>query len=260
MNVIRSEWRKLMRPGMVLGGALLVAVAALGAFLVFVNAVAQPDPKADAMAFSFARLQQPDGLVASILLIGQLIGAVSMVIFARSFGNDYTNGTLKVALTREPRRARFLGGKLVALSAFVTISVVLGFLVMTGVAATIAANRGIDTSQWWTGTGLADSAGGLGRLVVASLIWGLIGVTLGILTRSGSLAVGIGLPAIVIGEHVLQRFWNDGAKWMPGIVTSAFAAGGTADWSLAAATTLSMAYAAVLVLASAGTFIRRDVA
>lgn len=260
MNVVRSEWRRLMRPGMILGAGLLVALAALGAALVFGTAVADQARDGDAMAFRIARLEQPDGLVATMLLTGQLVGAVALVLFARSFGNDYSNATLKVALSREPRRGRVLGGKLVAVGLLVSVAVLLGFLAMTATASAVAAARGIDTSQWWTAEGIGESLAGLGRLVVATLVMGLVGATLGIVTRSGTLAVGIGLPAIILGEHLLQRFWSGGANWLPGIATAAFAAGGTAEWGLWPAALLTLAYAVVLSAVSAATFIRRDVA
>ena len=258
MHVVRAEWRKLMRAGMLMGGAVLVALAALGALIVFTQAKANPQPGAE--GFNFTRLAQPDGLITPLLFIGQVVGAVSMVLFARSVGNDYTNGTLKMALVREPSRSVVLGGKTIALGLFVTIAVVLGFAAMTAVATTVAASRGIATDQWWTSQGIADSLGGLGRLVVASLVWGLIGLMLGILTRSGSLAVGIGVPSLAIGEHLLQMLWSDGAKWLPGIVLAAFAAGGSKDIGLGLASLLTGAYAVAFALVAAATFTRRDVA
>jgi ABC-type transport system involved in multi-copper enzyme maturation permease subunit len=260
MHVVRSEWAKLVRRGMLLGAALLVVLAMLGAVLVFSNAREAPAANPDGPGgLSFARLAEPDGLIVSLLFIGQVIGAVSMVLFARSAGNDYTNGTLKTALGREPRRVVFLAGKAIALGAFVTIAVVVGFAAMAGVASAVAAGRGMDTSQWWTGEGLMDALGGLARLVAASLAWGLIGMALGVVTRSGSLAVGIGVPFLGIGEHLMQMVWNDGARWMPGIVLAVFAAGGTRDMGLGLAGLLTIGYAIAFAAVAWGTFARRDV-
>jgi hypothetical protein len=130
---------------------------------------------------------------------------------------------------------------------------------MAGVASGVAAGRGIDTSAWWTGDGLAESLGGLARLVVASLVWGLIGLTLGILTRSGSLAVGIGIPFLGIGEHLLQMLWSDGARWFPGLAMAAFAAGGTKDMGFGVSALVTAVYAVVFAVVAAVAFARRDV-
>lgn len=261
MGALRAEWAKLMRWGTLVGGAgAVVGVACLATLLVFVSAKAVAP--ADAGRFggiTIAQLEAPDGLVQAMGFATVLVGAVSLVLFAQSVAGEYGHGTLKAILAREPRRLVVLAAKVVALALFLAVAVAAAFAAMAGVASLVAAARGIDTSRWWSGDGLGSAFPALLRLWVASLVRGLIGLTLGLAFRSAAPAIGIGLAYSIVGENLLLLAWSDGRNWLPGQVLVAFAQGGTASLSLAAASGLVAAYAALLCVASGWTFARRDV-
>jgi ABC-2 type transport system permease protein len=264
IHAFRAEWAKLLRRGALLGGAgILVALSMLAVLLVF--SAAKTTPPADAAAnrpggITISQLEGADGLVQALGFASLLMGAVSMVFFALNASNEYAHGTLKLVLSREPRRLVVLAGKFLALCLFLTLSVLLAFAGLTLVASTVASARGMDTSAWWTSTGIGDTMAGLGRLVVACIVRGVIGFTLGLLFRSAAPAIGIGLAYTIIAENLILLAWSDGRNWLPGQVLTAFTQGGTATLSLAAAAGLVALYAIALLAVAGATFHRRDVA
>jgi len=254
-NVVRSEWTKLSRPGMLLGGAgALVAFGALAVSLVF--GLASDEPTGMGQQSSIATLEGPDGLVASVAFATQILGAISLVLFARSVTNEYQHATLPVLLSREPSRTRLLGGKLVAMCAFVATAMLVAGIVMLGAASLVAASRGIDTASWWTREGVSAMSWGLLRLVAATLVWGLFGFALGTVFRSGAVAIGAGIGVLAVGGHLLEAFWADAGQWWPSLVMAGFTLGGTEALTLAAAGALMGMYAVVLSLGSWFAFTR----
>lgn len=259
MHVVRAEWLKLMHRGMVvMGGGGLVGLAALGTLLVFSQAQDAPSPTGP--GFTTAVLQQPDGLVQSLALTSQIVGAVSLVLFARAVTNEYAHGTLKVALTREPRRGALLAGKFLAMGAFVSVAGLVAVMAALGVGSAVAAARGMDVAAWWGSEGLSDLGLGVLRFEAALLVWGLFGFALGAVFRSGAAATGLGVSVIFVGGHLLERFWADAGEWLPNLVLSTFTVGGTELLSLGAATLVVGLYAVVLAGTSLLAFTRGDVA
>jgi ABC-2 type transport system permease protein len=265
IRAFRAEWAKLMRRGAWLGGTgTLVALSVLATVLIFTTAQsggpAGGGPSGRPGGVGATQLEAPDGLVQTLGFAGLLMGAVTMVFFALNASNEYSNGTLKVVLSREPRRLAVLAGKFVALALFMTLSVLLAFMALAGTATAIAAARGMDISLWWTAEGLRDAAAALGRLLVSCLMRGIIGFTLGLVLRSAAPAIGIGLAYLLIGENLIMLAWTAGKDWLPGQVLAAFTAGGTPSLSYGMASALVALYAAALLLVAGVFFQRRDVA
>ncbi|MFA5944312.1 MAG: ABC transporter permease [Candidatus Thermoplasmatota archaeon] len=245
LNVIRSEWAKLMRPGMILGGAgALIGLGVAGTLMVF--SLAQHGPAGPGPVQGAEMLELTDGFVRSFVFSSQILGATSLVLFARIVTADYAQGTLKVLLAREPNRTRLLAGKYVTMAAFVATVLLLAVAAMLVVATVTALNRGLDISAWWTPQGWGEMALGVLRLEAGTLVWGLFGFAIGAIVRNGAAANGIGIGAIAIGGHLTEMFWDDAGKWLPDLVLGAFAMGGNGDISLANAGGVVALYAAIL--------------
>jgi len=259
MNAIRAEWARLMSRNMFLGGIVLVALGALTTLIVFTQAGTGTPGTPDPGGISLSTLGGPKGIVQSLQFTGTLMGAISLVLFARTVTTEYQNGTLKVKLAREPRRLVLLSAKFLAMALFVAASLVAAFVAIVAVASIVGGVRGIDTSQWWTGDGIVESLLGLLRLLLASLVWGLFGFALGTILRSGGAAIGIGLGGLLIGGHIGERFWADAGRWLPDQVLAIFTIGGTDAVSMAYASLIVAVYAIVLSSASAFGFARGDV-
>lgn len=258
INILHAEWTRLMRRGMLVGAVAIVGLGILTTALIFGQASNGAESGTPGVV-GISLLEGDDGLVQTMAFGSQIVGGASLVLFARTVTNDYQHGTLKVLLTREPRRLAFLSAKFLAMTIFLALALVAMFLAMVSTASIMAGIRGIDSSAWWTVAGIGESLLGFLRLLGAALVWGLFGFALGTILRSGGPAIGVGIGVFAIGGHLVERFWANAAEWFPSIVLSVFTVGGTDAVSLTWASLMVAIYAVVLTAASALGFSRGDV-
>jgi ABC-2 type transport system permease protein len=185
---------------------------------------------------------------------------VALSVFAMSIASEYSQGTLRNLLVRQPRRVRLLAGKLLALASFTTVAVAVAGVAAAGVALIIAPTQDISTSAWFTSAGWTALGAGLGNLLLATLGWGLLGALLALVLRAPAAAVGVGLAYALPGELLVTAAWADGARWLPGQLLDTLAQGGTAAVTYGWAWLLLALYAVVAVVAGTTLFTRRDVA
>lgn len=258
MHILRAECSRIMRRGMILGAGVVVGLGILVSLIVFGQATTTPEP-GEPQQVSASRLEADNGLVQAFGFASQVIGGASLVFFARTITNDYQHGTLKVLLTREPRRLAFLTGKVMVIAGFVTICVLAAVVAMAGTGIVVAAVRGFDVAQWGTPNGVAETLLGFLRLLSTAYVWGLFGAALATIFRSAGPAIGLGLGGFAIGGHIVERFFGDAAQWFPSLVLAAFTAGGTDEVSVVTAGLVAAAYAVGLALVAGFAFTRGDV-
>jgi len=261
LRSFRSEWIKLRRRAMVLGGAgTLVGFAVLTVALTLMTASTTPADQGPDQGLTLAQLAAGDGLARTIGGAAQFIGVVALAMFAISMAGEYTQGTLRNLLVRQPRRVRLLGGKLLALASFTAVAVVTAEVAAVVTALVVAPSQDIATAAWFTSDGWAALASGLGNLLLATLGWGLIGALLALLLRSPAAAVGVGLAYALPFELLVTSAWDSGVRWLPGQLLGTLASGGAATVTYGRAALLLAIYAALAVTAGMTLFARRDVA
>lgn len=262
IHAIKAEWMKLTRRGMILGGAgVMVGFMTLATLLTLQSALPEPPTgvAGPVMRPTLAQIEASDGLLSIFGILVHIVGIVSAVIFAQSIGSEYSNGTLKVMLTREPRRLVLLSAKILAISGFIAAAIFVAFIVLFGASNHMADAKEYDISAWMSSEGWSASLGGLARLWVAALVQGLIGLTLGVLFRSPAPAVGVGIGYIFALEPLIIGSWSEAAKWLPGPVLTAFTKGGTADVPILMASALVALYSLALIAVAGVIIQRRDV-
>lgn len=260
-----SEWVKLRRRGMLVATLLVIGIAALVVGLRIATAPSSPSPQGQHNGLFSAGdltthlLGQADGFARALGSVSTFVGAVVLSIFAFAVASEFSEATLRNLLVREPRRLRLMAGKLVALATF-DLAAILAAALVSLAAATLAAHlAGVDSSTWFTGTGVGETAKGVGELFVSSLGWGLLGALLGLLLRSPAFAIAAGLAYALPLENLLLRVWSGGDRWLPGQLLNALASGGTTSASFTRAVLLITVYATAGLIAAAATFTRRDV-
>lgn len=260
MRVVSSELVRLRSRSFLLGGIGLMAFFGLAATAVVFFAVsggsAASLPRADQV--SPAALEAADGMFVGLRSFVGMLGVVALVIWAMSVTSEYASGLIRLLVQAEPRRLRLLAGKVVALVLFTCLGTLVAMVVVTMAAPPLAGAAGI-SAEAWTG----DIAGTLVRTYVevtaSVLLWGLVGLLVGVLTRSTGVAVGIGIGYLLLFEGLASMLLEGAAKWLPGSVFSVIASGGTETMSLGTALALGIAYAAAALAVAAVTFARRDI-
>lgn len=259
IRVVRSELVRLKTPAFLLGGAgLMTLLGLLATAVLFFTTGGGGSGPPGAQGISTAMLEASDGMFAGLQNFVSMVGIVALVIWAMSVTTDYSSGLIRLLVQAEPSLLRLLGGKVVALTLFTCASTLVVTLVVLAVAPPLAAATDVSTSTWdigLTGTVLA----GYVQFTLSVLLWGVVGLLVGILTRSTGIAVGIGIGYLLVFEMVAGMLLESSAKWLPGSVFTAIATGGSSDMSFTAAAALGAAYAGVAVVVSAVTYHRRDI-
>jgi ABC-2 type transport system permease protein len=255
-----SEWVKLKRKTLLLSTFLgLAAAAALFVVLIFSNA---PAHGTGGGLPSLQQLARPNGLVFGLTRATFLLGVVAFGTAAAQTANEYSLGTLRQLLVRQPRRGTLLAGKLLAVVTFMMLATAFAAVVAFLAATAMAQSRGVSTSAWFTSTGLTDLLKALGNIELAVIGYTILGLVVGQFLRSAVAAVILGFAwLLVIEQFILTRIVPDAAPWLPGISLSTIAGGGDPDFSITYRHGLIVA--AVYIVAALAvaliTFTRRDV-
>ncbi len=112
---------------------------------------------------------------------------------------------------------------------------------------------------WWTSAALGEVAGAYANALLAAVFFALVGTMLGILLRSTSAALLIGIAWMFPIEHIVQESWSGATRVLPGLVFDAVGRGGLPDASYGPALLTAVAYALVAAAIGAVSLRRRDV-
>jgi len=254
-----SEWVKLKRRTLLLSTFLgLAAAASLFVVLIFSNAPAHGNGGLP----SLQQLARPNGLVFGLTRATFLLGVVAFGTAAAQTASEYSLGTLRQLLVRQPRRVTLLAGKMLAVVTFMMAATAFAAIVAFLVANAMAQSRGVSTSAWFTGTGFGDLLNALGNIELAVIGYTILGLVIGQFLRSAVAAVIVGFAwLLVIEQFILTRIVPSAAPWLPGISLSTIAGGGNSDFGITYSHGLLVAvvYIVVAIVAASITFARRDV-
>jgi ABC-type transport system involved in multi-copper enzyme maturation permease subunit len=257
----RSEWTKLKRPTLLWSSFLgLAAASSLFVVLIFGNA---PATGSGGGLPSLHQLARPNGLIFGVTRVTFLLGVVAFGLAAAQTANEYSLGTLRQLLVRQPRRVTLLMGKMLAVITFMVAATVFAAVVAFLIANVMAQSRGVSTSAWYTATGLGDLLNAVANIALAVIGYSILGLVVGQFLRSAVASVIVGFAwLLVIEQFILPRIVPGIAPWLPGIQMSTIAAGGLTDPAKIAYShglLVAAAYVVVAVVAASITFARRDV-
>ena len=137
-----SEWTKLKRRTLLLSTFLGLAVAASAfVILLFANAHAHGDGGG---LPTLQQLARPNGLVFGVTRATMLLGIVAFGIAAAQTASEYSLGTLRQLLVRQPRRVVLLVGKMLAVITFILLAFLFAAVVAFLVAIVMAHARHLD--------------------------------------------------------------------------------------------------------------------
>jgi ABC-type transport system involved in multi-copper enzyme maturation permease subunit len=188
-----------------------------------------------------------------------LLGIVAFGIAAAQTASEYSLGTLRQLLVRQPRRLVLLAGKMLAVITFLLLALVFAAIVAFAVAVVMAHARDVSTSAWFTGTGFGDLLKALGDIALAVIGFTILGLAVGQWMRSAVFAVIAGFAWIIAIENIVTRIVPGTAKWLPGAALDSVASGGAEGSSFAHGLTIAAVYLVAAIAVTAITFTRSDV-
>lgn len=256
-----SELVKLRRRGMAYAAAIVAFAVALAVGLAVGTASESTTSRTGPFSGGqdVAAIVGADGFAETLANGASLVGVIALAIFAFAVAWEYSQGTLRNLLVRQPRRLRLMAGKLLALAAFSAVALAIAVAVALAVGLVTAQLRGLDVSAWFTGAGLRATLVASGELILAALGWGVFGALLGVVLRSPTSAIVAGVGWALPLESLLVAAWSTGESWLPGQLLRAIAEGGTSGVSLGRAALIFAAYATLGLAVASLTLTRRDV-
>jgi ABC-type transport system involved in multi-copper enzyme maturation permease subunit len=261
LNVVRAELRKLRRPTLFLGtmGAVVFFSGLFSALLYLLIDSAQGNADRGRV-ISREVLALASGGVQGFANVGGFLGIIALCVFAAQTAQEYTYGTLRNLLVRQPSRMKILFGKLISMIIFALVMITISAVISIGTSAILAPTVDVSTELWFSSAGIEFIYTTFINVTISVVGYGIIGMVLGLLLRSPISAISFGVLWLLIVETLLIAVKNSLQSWMPGYQLSTIASGGTADVTYSHALAVGGAYVAFGALVASILFVRRDVA
>ena len=263
INAIRSEFIKLSRRATAIASLVAtVAIVLLGTAIPYLNTgngnVGGPLSRSNGgdaatTATGTSALEVADGAFHGLASVSKLLGAIVLVLAALAVANEYTHGTWKNLLIRQPRRLTLMSGKLTAIGLTSAALAGIATIVTVPIAYLMAANHNVSTDNWDLNYILPI----LGGLIMSNLAYAAIGATLAEVLRSSATSIGLGLGWALLAEQLLASLTSI-ENALPGQLASTATANTATTSALAASGWLAVWIAGLTAIAIT-LFTRREI-
>jgi ABC-type transport system involved in multi-copper enzyme maturation permease subunit len=261
LHVVSAELRKLRRPTLLYSTILIVIVlTGLLTSIVFLRVESGRGGGRPGEAITIETLSQAQGLVFGFKLVAFFLGVTALCVFASQTAQEYSLGTLRNLLVRQPARMKILAGKYISMAIFAIALVLADAIVAVAVSYGLAGHAKVATSAWFTVSAFAIFGKTFVNVLLATLAFGTFGMILGLLFRSPISAIATGVIWMLILENILSAVVSSTTKWLPGQNFIIISEGGSPHISYHWALTMSVMYLAGAFAVVAFLFKRRDVA
>lgn len=138
------------------------------------------------------------------------VGGLALIFGVLVAGSEYAFETWKTVLAQGPSRMTVYGAKLVTVAAGTLTAVITLFAATTSASVVIAAVE----AQALTWPAWQDIAAGVAGGWLVSMMWGSLGVLLGIALRSVALPIGLGLVWLLAVQNLLAGIAAPLVDWI----------------------------------------------
>ena len=228
LNVIKAEIRKLRRPTLFFGtiGSALFFTGLITSFIYLM--IDSPQGNGDrGRTIGRDVLGLASGSVNGFASVGNFLGIIALCVFSAQTAQEYTYGTLRNLLVRQPRRIRLLVGKYISMTTFALLSVIVSAITAVGLALALSGKANVNTDNWLTNDGYIAFGHSFVNVLICTIGYGTIGMLLGLIFRSPISAISIGTAYLLVVESIISIAWKPASNWMPGNLLSVVATGGS---------------------------------
>ncbi len=259
-RIIRAELLRLVRRRTIMfaaaGAAVFSVVATLTVFSSARDAAGGPSRRGGT---TLAALGGDGGGTEAFAVGASFVGFFVFVIFIALVATEFSGGTFRALLLRDPHRLRVIVGKLSGILVVAAAVVAVAAVLVFALSLVVAPSEDVSTSQWFSlasiGNGLRDYA-----TVLAGVAgWAIFGTTLAVIFRSAPLALGVGFAWAGPFENIIVDSWTTGYRVFPGQVMGSLIQGGTTELGIGAAVLTAAAYTAIAATVALFLVSRRDV-
>jgi ABC-type transport system involved in multi-copper enzyme maturation permease subunit len=258
-RITHAELLRLVRKRTaILAGTAAVLFAAIATIAVFASA-RDAGVRSRRQGTTLAALAGHGGGTEAFAVGASFTGFLVFVTMIALVSGEFTGGTFRALLTRDPRRARVLVGKVAGILLVAAATVAL-IEVLTFVASLIVApTQDIPTSDWFTLASAGDALRDYGTALAGVTGWAVFGTLLAVIFRSTPIALAVGFAWAGPFENITVDSWSTGYRVFPGQVLGSLIQGGTAELGLGRALVTGTLYVVVAAVVALMLFTRRDV-
>lgn len=259
-RIYLAEWRKLRRPTLLLGTLGAVAFFSILVSSLLFLMIDSPNGNGDrGIRITREMLSLPSGATQAFSSIGNLLGIIALCVFAAQTAQEYSLGTLRNLLVRQPGRIQLLVGKLASMKVFAMVMTIVSAILTIVVSYALAGGKNVSTELWFNGAGRLEIAKTLLNVFISILGFGIIGMVLGILLRSPISSISLGVLWLLIVENIVGAVKASTLQWLPGNQLGTIATGGSQTITYTHALSLSALYVGIALVIATVLFTKRDV-
>jgi len=259
-RIIKAELMRLLHRRTVLVSlAAALAFAVIATLTVFASAKSTGIADSRQGGTTLAELASSGGATQAFAVGASFAGFLVFVTFIAVVAAEFSGGTLRALLIREPHRLRLIVGKVVGIllvAAGVAAAAELSSIVLSIV---VAPTKDVDTSAWFSPAGVGHAALDYLTVMLGVAGWAVFGSVLAVIFRSAPLALGVGFAWAGPFENITVDSWDTGYRVFPGQVLGSLIRGGTIELGFARALVTAAVYTGVAATATLLLISRRDV-
>ncbi len=260
MHIVRAELGRFTRRRPLtyaIVGAL--AFATVATFSVMASASDSGVSNSRRGGATIAELSTTGGASMPFAIGASFAGFLVFVTFIAVIATEFSGGTFRALLLRDPHRLRLIVGKLAALLLVAAGIAAVAEIASVALATALAPTQDIPTSEWWSLAGLGDALADYGAAMSGVAGWAIFGATLAVIFRSAPIALAVGFAWAGPFENIVVDSWDAGYRWFPGQVLASLIRGGTVELGFARAVVTAIAYTTIAGAATLLLVNRRDV-
>lgn len=238
------------------GSLLFSAVAALTVFSSARDSGGAPSRRAGT---TLDALSGNGGGTEAFAVGASFTGFVVFVTFIALLATEFSGGTFRATLLRNPHRLQVivakLAGILIVAAGIVALAEVFTFVI----SLLVAPSQDVSTADWFS-TGSVGAAMRDYATVLAGVAgWAVFGTMLAVIFRSAPLALGVGFAWAGPFENIIVDSWDPGLRYFPGQVLASLIQGGTTELGIGRAAATAAIYTGVAAVVALVLVSRRDV-
>jgi len=258
-RMIRAELIRLLRrrTALIVGGAS-VAFAAV-ATLAVMSSARSTGIASRRGGTTLAAFNGSGGGTEAFAVGASFTGFLVFVTFIALIASEFSGGTFRSLLMREPSRIRVIVGKLTGVLLVVGAAVALAEACTFTMSLLLAPSKDISTAEWWSLSSLGDGIVDYLTVMGGVIGWAVFGTTLAVVFRSAPVALGVGFAWAGPFENIVVDSWRAGYRFFPGQVLGSLIQGGSAELGLGRALLTASTYAAIAAITTLLLVSRRDV-
>lgn len=255
----RAELARLTRRRILWGTALVGLIFAVGGVLLVLGAAKPAGEDGNSLIPTTQLLETSSGGNEVFRHAAAFTGTFVFVVIVGLIAAEFSRGTVRTMLLRQPRRIQLIGGKILAMLAYAAVTLVAVEIVMWVVARLLAPAFDIAAGSWASFDAITSGFKDFGIVFVWVAGYTIFGATVALLLRSVPLSLAVGIAWSGPIEHLVGDAWAPGQRFFPGLLLERLAAGGDAGVSTTRALITTLIYICIFAAVSCTVFSRRDV-